>query len=84
MRYQIDEEDWIPEYQTKQMYSVNSTQLTLAVFEGKLRTRTLTNPNNDKQFQVYSVSDLEELFSAKKPSKAQVARWFECGDEEGF
>ncbi len=66
-------------------YHVNMGEFKQAVLTGKVRTETLTNPHNDRDFTVYAVSDLEECFNAKnrKPSKMNADRWFDNGDSEG-
>jgi hypothetical protein len=62
MLYDLDGEDWLPEYEAKRNYHVNVQQLTHAVNEGELRWRKYTNPHNDREFKLYCVADLEGLF----------------------
>ena len=77
MRYQLEGEDWLPEYEAKKEYHVTLEQLTHAFNEGTLRMEVLTNPHNDRDFKVYAVEDLEELFGKKETLKVNVDDWFE-------
>ena len=62
MRYQLQGEEWIPEYEVKKYFKVSNEQLTEAVENEKIRVETLINPHSDKAFKVFPISDLEELF----------------------
>jgi ribosomal protein L32E len=71
MRYQLEGEDWLPKYEAKKEYQVTVEQLTHAVNDGTLRWRTYTNPHNYKEFRLYNVEDLEELFGKKEAQRVE-------------
>lgn len=55
-------EDWIPRYQAKKYFKVSDEQLDEAVENDKVRVEILINRHSEKSFQVFPISDLEELF----------------------
>ncbi len=62
MRYQLQGEEWIPEYEVKKVFKISGAQLFDAIESEKIRVETLINPHSDKAFKVFPMIDLEELF----------------------
>jgi len=77
MRYTIEGEEWLPAHDAKREFGVTLEELLKLAEEGKVRVRIMTNPHNEKDFTVYSVSDLEELFPPKKAkANSDNVVWF--------
>jgi hypothetical protein len=58
----------MPMSDMKPEFTVDLDKLTLAVMEGKVRTRKELNPHSEQYFTIYALADLEKLFVRKKPA----------------